>query len=189
VVVYIILTLDVDTQANDVDGMLQRPDIAVRATKGGERVRGYVPSMGQIFLRRFQMVMQFRQAIEDGHITVHYQPKVALPSRQIRGVEALVRWQHPEFGKLNPDEFVPAIEAAGLVGVLTDFVLEQALRRVRSWLDEGFRVSAAVNLSVRNLSAEQFPTRVAQALYTFDVPAELFRCELTETGGMPDRER
>src|SRR5699024_12451937 len=113
---------------------------------------GYALSMGQILLRRFQLVMQFRQAIEDVHMTVHYQPKVALPSRQIRGVEALVRWQHPEFGKLNPDEFVPAIEAAGLVGVLTDFVLEQALRRVRCWLDEGFRVSAAVIMTWRKLS-------------------------------------
>src|SRR5699024_5547237 len=178
-----------DVRDIDVDGMLQRADVAVRATSGGEQVRGYVPSMGQIFLRRFQLVMQFRQAIEDGHITVHYQPKVALPSRQIRGVEALVRWQHPEFGKLNPDEFVPAIEAAGLVGVLTDFVLEQALRRVRAWLDEGFRVSAAVNLSVRNLSDEQFPSRVAQALYTFDVPAELLTFELTESGVMADPER
>lgn len=173
----------------DIDGMLQRADVAVRATKGGEQVRGYVPSMGQIFLRRFQMITQFRQAIEDGHITVHYQPKVALPSRQIQGVEALVRWQHPEFGKLNPDEFVPAIEAAGLVGVLTDFVLEQALRRVRAWLDEGFRISAAVNLSVRNLSDEQFPDRVAQALSTFDVPAELLTFELTESGVMADPAR
>ena len=189
VVGYVSPTVEEDTQSIDVDGMLQRADVAVRATKGGERVRGYVPSMGQIFLRRFQMVMQFRQAIEDGHITVHYQPKVALPSRQIRGVEALVRWQHPEFGKLNPDEFVPAIEAAGLVGVLTDFVLEQALRRVRSWLDEGFRVSAAVNLSVRNLSDEQFPERVARALGELDVPAELLTFELTESGVMADPAR
>ena len=81
--------------------------------------------MGQIFLRRFQLVTQFRQALETGQVDVHYQPKVALPSRQVIGVEALVRWKHPEFGCVDPDEFVPAVEATGLIDVLTDFVLRQ----------------------------------------------------------------
>src|SRR5207302_4754696 len=87
--------VDDEDEAPDVDALLQRADVAVRATRGGEEVRGYVPSMGQIFLRRFQMVTQFRQAIEEGQVSVHYQPKISLPSKQVLGVEALVRWQHP----------------------------------------------------------------------------------------------
>ncbi|GAA3554568.1 EAL domain-containing protein [Amycolatopsis ultiminotia] len=173
----------------DVDGMLQRADVAVRATRGGEEVRGYVPSMGQIFLRRFQMVTQFRQSLEDGHVSVHYQPKVTLPNRQVQGVEALVRWVHPEFGRLGPDEFVPAIEAAGLIGVLTSFVLEESLKRVRKWLDEGLRISAAVNLSVRNLADEEFPAKVQRELERFDVPPELLTFELTESGVMSDPQK
>ncbi|HJQ47198.1 MAG TPA: bifunctional diguanylate cyclase/phosphodiesterase [Amycolatopsis sp.] len=173
----------------DVDALLQRADVAVRATRGGEEVRGYAPSMGQIFLRRFQMVTQFRQAIEEGQVSVHYQPKVSLPSKQVLGVEALVRWVHPEFGKLDPDEFVPAVEAAGLIGVLTQFVLEQALVRVRKWMDEGLRVSVAVNLSVRSLADEDFPEHVAQALERFDVPPELLTFELTESGVMADPQK
>ncbi|WP_409183521.1 putative bifunctional diguanylate cyclase/phosphodiesterase [Amycolatopsis sp. VS8301801F10] len=173
----------------DVDGLLQRADVAVRATRGGEEVRGYVPSMGQIFLRRFQMVTQFRQSLEDGHVSVHYQPKVTLPNRQVQGVEALVRWVHPEFGRLGPDEFVPAIEAAGLIGVLTSFVLEQSLKRVRKWLDEGLRISAAVNLSVRNLSDDDFPAKVQRELERFDVPPELLTFELTESGVMSDPQK
>ncbi|MEU3273715.1 EAL domain-containing protein [Saccharomonospora sp. NPDC006951] len=176
-------------QAVDVDSLLQRADVAVRATRGGEEVRGYVPSMGQIFLRRFQMVTQFRQALEDGQVSVHYQPKVSLPGKQVVGVEALVRWQHPEFGRVDPDEFVPAVEAAGLVGVLTSFVLEKALDRVRRWLDEGLRISVAVNLSVRNLADEEFPAKVADALARFGVPAELLTFELTESGVMADPAR
>jgi diguanylate cyclase (GGDEF)-like protein len=170
----------------DIDALLQRADVAVRATKGGEEVRGYVPSMGQIFMRRFQMVTQFRQSLEDGQVSVHYQPKVSLPNRQVAGVEALVRWVHPEFGKLDPDEFVPAIEAAGLIGVLTSFVLEEALARVRKWLDEGLRISAAVNLSVRNLADLEFPGKVVESLRKFDVPPELLTFELTESGVMAD---
>jgi diguanylate cyclase (GGDEF)-like protein len=176
-------------ESMDVDALLQRADVAVRATRGGEEVRGYVPSMGQIFLRRFQMVTQFRQALEEGQLSVHYQPKISLPSKQVLGVEALVRWVHPEFGKLDPDEFVPAVEAAGLIGVLTGFVLEQSLIRVRKWMDEGLRVSVAVNLSVRNLADLDFPSKVVQALRRFDVPPELLTFELTESGVMADPQK
>jgi diguanylate cyclase (GGDEF)-like protein len=176
-------------EGTDVDSLLQRADVAVRATRGGEEVRGYVPSMGQIFLRRFQMVTQFRQALEEGQVSVHYQPKVSLPSKQVLGVEALVRWVHPEFGKLDPDEFVPAVEAAGLIGVLTGFVLEQALIRVRKWMDEGLRISVAVNLSVRNLADLEFPSKVVEALRKFAVPPELLTFELTESGVMADPQK
>jgi diguanylate cyclase (GGDEF)-like protein len=180
---------EVNGEAVDIDGLLQRADVAVRATRGGEEVRGYVPSMGQIFMRRFQMVTQFRQSLEDGQVSVHYQPKINLSNKQVQGVEALVRWQHPEFGKLSPDEFVPAIEAAGLIGVLTEFVLEQSLVRVRKWLDEGLRISAAVNISVRNLADEEFPGQVAAALRRFDVPPQLVTFELTESGVMSDPQK
>ncbi|EMD29179.1 putative bifunctional diguanylate cyclase/phosphodiesterase [Amycolatopsis azurea] len=178
-----------DDEQVDVDGLLQRADVAVRATKGGEEVRGYMASMGQIFMRRFQMVTQFRQSLEEGQLSVHYQPKITLPNRQIQGVEALVRWVHPEFGRLGPDEFVPAIEAAGLIGVLTSFVLEESLKRVRKWLDEGLRISAAVNLSVRNLADEDFPTKVARELDRFGIPPELLTFELTESGVMSDPQK
>jgi len=174
----------------DVDTLLQRADVAVRAARGdGESVRKYVPTMGQIFLRRFQLVTQFRQALENGQVYLHYQPKVALPSRQVLGVEALVRWQHPEYGRLDPDEFVPAVEATGLVDALTSFVTERALAKVREWLDKGIRMSAAVNLSVRNLDDEDFPDRVAEALARHDVPPELLTFELTESGVMSDPEQ
>jgi predicted signal transduction protein with EAL and GGDEF domain len=184
---------EIDTNlstALDVDTLLQRADVALRAARSsGEKVRGYLPSMGQIFLRRFQLVSQFRQALESGQVKVHYQPKVALPSRQLLGVEALVRWRHPEFGPLDPDEFVPAVEAAGLVDALTDFVMDQALVRVRKWLERGIRISAAVNISVRSLAEANFPDRVAARLERHRVPAELLTLELTESGVMADPQR
>ncbi|WP_433409102.1 EAL domain-containing protein [Saccharomonospora azurea] len=189
VVGYVATTAAENVERADVDSLLQRADMAVRATRSGEEVKSYVPSMGQIFLRRFQMVTQFRQAIDEGQVTVHYQPKVALPGKQVLGVEALVRWQHPEFGRVDPDEFVPAVEAAGLVGLLTSFVLDTALDRVRRWLDDGLRISVAVNLSVRNLADAEFPTRVAESLERFGVPGELLTLELTESDVMQDPER
>lgn len=176
--------------ADVVDSLLQRADVAVRAARAdGDTVRRYVPNMSQVFLRRFQLVTQFRQALEKGEVYLHYQPKVALPSRQILGVEALVRWQHPEFGNLPPDEFVPAVEATGLIGALTTFVTERSLAKVRGWLDRGIRMGVAVNLSVRNLEDEDFPEWVAEALARYDVPAELLTYELTESGVMSDPEK
>ncbi len=174
----------------DVDLLLQRADVAVRAARNGEDgVRGYAPSMGQIFLRRFQLVTQFRQALDSGQIEVHYQPKVALPGREVVGAEALVRWSHPEYGRLDPDEFIPVVEATGLVDALTSFVMERAMVRVREWLDRGVRMSVAVNLSVRNLADESFPDRVAEALRRHDIPPGLLTFELTESSVMADPDR
>jgi diguanylate cyclase (GGDEF)-like protein len=187
---YVSALAEPDAPEPDVDTLLQRADVAVRAARSsGEPVRRYVPTMGQIFLRRFQLVTQFRQALESGEVYLNYQPKVALPSRQVLGVEALVRWQHPEYGLLPPDEFVPAVEATGLIGSLTSFVTERALTKVRDWLDRGIRMSVAVNLSVRNLDDEHFPDLVADALARHDVPAELLTFELTESGVMSDPEQ
>ncbi len=174
----------------EVDVLLQRADVALHAARTGEaKVRTYLPSMGQIFLRRFQLVTQFRGALDDGQIELHYQPKVALATKQVVGVEALVRWNHPEFGRLDPDEWVSIVETTGLVDALTGFVMDRALHRCRRWLDEGTMMAVAVNLSVRNLDDTDFPRHVEQALAKHQVPSELLTFELTESAVMQDPER
>ncbi len=174
----------------DVDTLLQRADVALQAARLGDvSVRSYVPSMGQVFLRRFQLVTQFRQALDTGQVDVHFQPKLALATRQVIGVEALVRWQHPEFGMLDPEEFVAIVEATGLIDALTGFVLDLALAQCRVWLDRGLGLSVAVNLSVRNLADAEFPERVTEALQRHGVPPELLGFELTESAVMSDPER
>lgn len=190
VIGYVSSTAEGVNEHPDVNTLLQRADVALHVTRGGERpIREYSPAMGQVFLRRFQLVTQFRQAISSGQVHVHYQPKIALASRQVLGAEALVRWQHPEFGRLDPDEFIPAVEAAGLVDVLTDFVIAQALAHVRKWVDRGIHLSASVNLSVRTLGDELFPERVASALARHDLSADSLTLELTESAVMSDPER
>ncbi|MPZ66307.1 MAG: EAL domain-containing protein [Pseudonocardiaceae bacterium] len=174
----------------DVDTLLQRADVALQTTRLGDAsVRSYVPSMGQVFLRRFQLVTQFRQALDTGQVDVHFQPKLALATRQVIGVEALVRWQHPEFGMLDPEEFVAIVEATGLIDALTGFVLDQALAQCRVWFDRGLGLSVAVNLSVRNLADAEFPERVTEALQRHGVPPGLLGFELTESAVMSDPER
>jgi diguanylate cyclase (GGDEF)-like protein len=175
---------------DDVNVLLQRADVALHAARSSEsNVRSYLPSMGQLFMRRFQLVTQFRSAIDDGQIEVHYQPKLALATKQVLGAEALVRWRHPELGMLNPDEFISIVETTGLVDVLTSFVLDRSLRWVRQWLDDGLQLSVAVNLSVRNLDDGDFPDRVVEALRRHGVPAGLVSFEITESAVMREPER
>lgn len=187
---YAAATNDLPGEQPGVDRLLQQADVALRAPRGSSAaIREYAPSMGQMFLRRFQLVTGFRQALENGEIFIHHQPKIALPGREVLGAEALVRWQHPEFGALDPDEFVPAVEATGLVDALTDFVTEQALAHVRKWSELGIRLTAAVNLSVRNLADESFPDRVAASLARHRLSASALTFELTESAVMSDPER
>ncbi len=95
---------------------------------------------------------------------------------------------HPEFGLVSPAEFVEAIEATGSIDILLGHVLDTVLQQLRAWTAQGIRITAAVNLSVRNLLAENFSTMVANALKHHDVPAELLTFEITESSVMADPE-
>jgi diguanylate cyclase (GGDEF)-like protein len=173
----------------DANQLLQRADVALRAARSAETtVRTYQPSMGQVLVRRFQLVTQFRQALDIGQVDVHFQPQLALLSRQVIGVEALVRWTHPEFGMVNPAEFVTLVETTGLIDPLTEYVLNRSLAQCRSWLDRGMKLTVSVNLSVRNLADAEFPRRVREALQRHRVPAALLGLELTESAVMSDPE-
>lgn len=174
----------------DADTLLQRADVALRAARGGgEAVRSYLPSMSQALLRRFQLLTQFRHALDTGGVEVHFQPQLVLSTRRVIGVEALVRWHHPEFGRLDPAEFVTLVETTGLINPLTDYVLDRSLAQCRNWLDRGLSLSVAVNLSVRNLTDTGFVRRVTDALTRHRVPAAFLSFELTESAVMSDPER
>ncbi len=169
--------------------LLQRAEMAMLAAKARpESIQIYRPSMGEVYRRRFQLVTQFRQAVEQGRIIVHYQPKVDLGHRELVGVEALVRWMHPEFGLVSPAEFVEAIEATGSIDILLEHVLDSVLAQLWQWRSAGVHIAASVNLSVHNLLAENFPATVAAALRRHQVPAHLLTFEITESNVMTDPE-
>lgn len=178
------------TPAEALQQVLQHAEVAVQAARAsGQPVRRYHEGMGQRFLRRFQLVNQFRAAMADGQVEVHLQPKIALADGSVAGAEALLRWSHPEFGPVNPEELVHVLEATGLMDELTRFVLDRALGLCRAHLDRGVRLALAVNVSVRNLLAPDFPEVVAQALARHRLGADLLTLEITETSVMGDAER
>ncbi|MTD14454.1 EAL domain-containing protein [Nakamurella sp. YIM 132087] len=170
--------------------LLQRAEMALTAAQAAdESMRSYWSGMGEVFRRRFQLVTQFRRAVDQGSITVQYQPKISLADRELVGVEALVRWTHPELGAVPPSEFVEAIEATGSIDLLLEHVLEIVLAQIKVWVDRGLRIAVAVNLSVRNLSAPDFPATVAAGLERHGVEASLLTLEITESSVMADPER
>jgi diguanylate cyclase (GGDEF)-like protein len=171
----------------DVQSLLQRADVAMYVAKehptGCEvytRERdGYSPD-------RLTLLTELRRAIDRGELLLHYQPKANLRTGEILGVEALVRWQHPERGMIPPDEFIPAAQKTGVIGPLTMFVLDEALRQCRTWSLQGLELCVAVNLSTRNLLDLHLPEAVAELLARWEVPARLLELEITESTILAD---
>jgi EAL domain-containing protein (putative c-di-GMP-specific phosphodiesterase class I) len=127
--------------------------------------------------------------VDAGQLFVVYQPQVDLSSGRVVGAEALIRWRHPDRGVIFPDEFVALAENTGLVGPITGFVLQAALRTNRRWRELGLDVGVSVNLSVRHLADLTLPEQVAEALDKWEVPAHRLTVEVTETSIMSDPRR
>ncbi|MET0453892.1 MAG: GGDEF domain-containing phosphodiesterase, partial [Mycobacterium sp.] len=127
-----------------------------------------------------RMLSQLRAAIADGRLSVEYQPKYQLATGRIVGVEALVRWAHPEWGKLLPDQFLPLARQNGLMGALTDLVLHRAADDAVGWHTLGFAVPFAINLSPPSLSELSLATKIAGVMADRHLPFNHVTVEITE---------
>jgi EAL domain-containing protein (putative c-di-GMP-specific phosphodiesterase class I) len=149
----------------------------------------FEPQLDRYSPRRLALAGALRQAIIDGELILYFQPKADLATGRIVGVEALARWQHPELGLVGPVEFVPIAEQTGLIGPLTSHVLDEALRQVRTWGDEGLDLSVAVNLSARSFLDAQLAAEIPPLLEKWGVKAEQLELEITESMLMIDPAR
>lgn len=137
---------------------------------------------------RLQLADELRAAVHSGQLEVWFQPKLDLGSRMVVGVEALVRWLHPERGYVPPDVFVPVAERGGFIRELSNHVTSRALGAIRSWRDAGLDLTAAVNLSARDLLDPSLPRRFSELLSQHGLSGSSLRVEITETMAMTDRE-
>jgi diguanylate cyclase (GGDEF)-like protein/PAS domain S-box-containing protein len=172
------------------DELLQRADIAMYAAKANHT--GYMlfnERQDSSDPRKLTLASDLRHGIERGQLVLHYQPKVGAQTGALLGVEALVRWQHPEHGLISPDEFIPLAEHTGLITPLTTFVLGAALQQCRDWLQAGNEIPVAVNISAHRLLDLNFPTEVSNQLARCQVPARLLTLEITESAIMADPDR
>ena len=127
-----------------------------------------------------------RFAIEQGQLQLHYQPKVDGRTGETHGVEALLRWIHPEHGFVSPVVFIPIAERFGLIGKLGNWVIDEACRQVEAWAAEGVRMNVAINLSVHQLRESDLVARIEQALLRHNIDADQLLCEITESVAMGD---
>jgi diguanylate cyclase (GGDEF)-like protein/PAS domain S-box-containing protein len=170
---------------NDGSTMMRHADVAMYVAK--RSTSGYAlydHLEDQHSVSRLAMVGELRHAIEHKQLVLFYQPKINLKEGQITGVEALVRWNHPQRGLLSPDEFIPLAEHTGLIRPLTFFVLDEALHQASVWKKNGLNLKMAVNLSAHHLQDEQLTNKVESAMRQWDVPPELLEFEITESAIM-----
>src|SRR4051794_36050368 len=174
----------------DVDTMLRRADIAMYVAKGGRTgVEVYDSTQESHSPARLALAGELRRALEQRELVVYYQPQAAVSTGLVTGVEALVRWHHPQRGLVGPDVFVPLAENTGLIGPLTIAVLDNALTQVRSWDGIGVHLDLAVNLSTRSLLDRALPGVVSKMLARHGLAPQRLELEITESMIASDPER
>ena len=173
-----------------VSELIQAADVAMYvAKKAHSGFEFYSEDQHQYSPDRLELIGELRRAIEEDELVLFYQPKVDLATNTVKGVEALVRWDHPRRGLLPPDEFVPLAERTSLIKRFTLHLLEQALRQCRTWHDEGLELTVAVNLSMQNLLDLHLPDDVLRLLREYELDPKWLELEVTESVIMSEPRR
>ncbi len=154
-------------------------------TLGGANYQFYTADIHAMASRRLALETNLRRAIHNEEFMIHYQPRVSVDSLQISGVEALVRWQHPQLGLISPGEFIPLAEDTGLIVPIGEWVLRNACLQNRRWQDQGFSpIHVAVNISARQFHEQDVTETVIRILDESGLAPEYLDLELTESSIM-----
>jgi diguanylate cyclase (GGDEF)-like protein len=167
----------------DVPTLVKHADNAMyRAKKTNTGFQFYEATMEQALSEHVRLETDLRRALEAETLEVFYQPQARLATGKVIGMEALVRWRHPNRGMISPVEFIPLAEETGLINPLGDFVLRTACRQLKAWIDGGMApVRVAVNLSVRQLLQKNFADTVESVLEETGLAPDLLELEITES--------
>ena len=167
--------------------LVRNADAAMDAAKaaGRDQVCGYSREMTEAAHERFELERDLRQAMDNGQLSLHYQPLLNVRTGRVQGVEALLRWQHPDHGAIAPDKFIPLAEQSGLIVSLGRWVLERACEQALQWHQAGLGLEfIAVNLSPRQFVQQDVVALVAEVLEQTGLPAAMLELEITETALM-----
>ena len=170
--------------ANTVESLLRNAEQALfeaKRTHSGFAV--YAPSLEAARMSHLSLLSDLQEAIDDGQLRQFLQPKLT-PTGELRGVEALVRWRHPERGWVQPVDFIPFAERTGRIRGVTDWMLGQAVQTLARWQLDGIELTIAVNVSTQDVQDTTLPQRVQQLLAQHGVAPDRLQIELTETGLM-----
>ncbi|KPU97967.1 diguanylate phosphodiesterase [Variovorax paradoxus] len=170
------------------DKLVANADAAMYIAKraGGANYVMFESHMGSDVAAQLRLQSDLRRAVDLNQFELHYQPKMDGRDGSLSGVEALVRWNHPELGLIGPAQFIGLAERFGMIVRLGDWILDEACRQIALWRAQGLSMPVAVNLSVMQLREVDFVERVERALTRHAVPASLLLCEITESVAMED---
>jgi EAL domain-containing protein (putative c-di-GMP-specific phosphodiesterase class I) len=163
--------------------LLRRADVAMYIAKRTGSGHAVVDAaQEEATAKQLALLVDLRQCISQEELILHYQPKIDLETHEVSGVEALVRWRHPARGLLMPGSFMPEVESTELIGPVTKWVLNEALRQQHAWRQEGIDLTVAVNISGRSLGARSsLPDAVRQLTQAWNTPPGRLILELTES--------
>ncbi|ROQ19187.1 EAL domain-containing protein [Gallaecimonas pentaromativorans] len=169
--------------STDPNTLLRYADTAMYHAKarGRGNFQYYTNTMNAAAQRRLALEHGLRQALEEGGLSLRYQPRIRLGNNLVAGVEALCRWHHPELGEIPPSDFIPLAEETGLISALGQWVLREALTQQKVWRQQGIILQMAVNLSARQFQDHDLPGQVTQLLRDLDLPPDALELELTES--------
>jgi len=148
----------------------------------------YAPDMNVKAMKRLALEKSLRRAFERDEFRVFYQPKIDINDNRIIGMEALVRWQHPELGFIAPDDFIPLAEETGLIVPLGEWILRTACTQTKAWQDEGFNLNVAVNFSAYQFEQQNLTETINRIIMETGINPESLNLELTESSIMRDAE-
>ena len=174
----------------DADALMRHAEAALEhARRANDVVVAYEPAFDEVARSRLTVLGQLREALDSGAIVAHFQPQVIPTTGAAVGAEALVRWEHPERGLVPPAAFLDIAATSGLMGALTERVLDLALTRAAAWDAEGLPAGISVNIAAANLFDRDFAANVAEALARSGLPATALTLEITEDIVMADFEQ
>ncbi|WP_440069145.1 putative bifunctional diguanylate cyclase/phosphodiesterase [Streptosporangium sp. OZ121] len=174
--------------APDFEMLLQRSDVAMYLAKEGRTgVEIYAADKDRNSPERINLLGDLRRAIDRSELRLHYQPKLDLAGGQVRGVEALLRWRHPERGMISPGEFVPMAEQSYLMRHLTGYVIDAALEQAAHWWHTGLHEQISVNVSARDLLDCALSDQLGEGLARYRLPPKAIQLEVTERILMTDQ--
>ncbi|HEU4653615.1 MAG TPA: EAL domain-containing protein [Steroidobacteraceae bacterium] len=180
------------TDGDSFDLLVRRADTATRIAKETSRgtYRFFTPDMTSAADDRLALESQLRAALEAGQLELHYQPKVDIGTGRVRSAEALIRWRHPQRGLVPPNVFIPVAEETGLIMPIGEWVIREACRQVRRWLDAGMPpLRVSVNLSAKQFRHADLTAVVRSALDEAQLQPGYLELELTESAVMHDPEK
>ena len=174
----------------DADTLIQRSNLAIyHAKESGKEFAVYSTSMDKGSPNRLILMSELKKAIDGEQLLVYYQPKVDLKTRKIKGCEALLRWEHPTFGMMNAEKFIPVAERTGLIKALSLYVLKQTIEQASKWRNKGVDIEVSINLSAVDIIDIELPYTIESLLNVYDLPARYITIELIESTNLSDQSR